>query len=185
MTRYTPTEILQAGIDQTRETFADLYVDLDRARKAIDFHWHRVNVDPTVALVDGEERLAEHGAGVDFGGNEIALRTRTVDLTRLTDAGLALFTIGVRTALTERDQLQATLAATLDELAAARTAPTQEARQTNMRSYLHMIDVTAARKVPLASTPVTASAWAVRVPGTTTILPAVDDADGHRLPIAA
>ncbi len=31
--RYTPAEIISAGIDDTRETFADLYLELDRIRE--------------------------------------------------------------------------------------------------------------------------------------------------------
>ena len=181
MIRYTPTEILQAGIDQTRETFADLYVAVDRVRKAIDFHWHRVNVDPDVQPIDGEERLREHGAGAGF-GNELALPARPVDLTRLTDAGLALFAIGARIALLERDELTKEHERLTQQLHWARTSPANDewrryvaALIRNHEAYLH-------RQQPLTATPVAPSAWPVRVPGTDTILPAVSH---HPLTAAA
>lgn len=181
MTRYTPTEILQAGIDQTRETFADLYVATDRARKAIDFHWHRVNVDPAIQLIDGEERLPEHGAGAGF-GNEIALPTRAVDLTRLSDAGLALFAIGARIALLERDELTKEHERLTTQLDWARTVPARDDWRRYVASLIRGHEVYLHRQQPRVSTPVTPSAWAVRVPGTDTILPAVPQ---HTLPAAA
>lgn len=181
MTRYTPTEILQAGIDQTRETFADLYVATDRARKAIDFHWHRVNVDAAVQPIDGEERLPEHAAGAGF-GNEIALPTRPVDLTRLTDAGLALFAIGARIALLERDELTKEHERLTQQLQWARTSPTNDEWRSYVAILIRNHEAYLNRQRPLVSTPVTPSAWAVRVPGTDTILPAISQ---HTLPVAA
>ncbi|MBO1741017.1 hypothetical protein [Leifsonia sp. TF02-11] len=181
MTPYTPTEILQAGIDQTRETFADLYVATARARKAIDFHWHRANVDSAVEPIDGEERLAEYAAGAGF-GNELALPARAVDLTRLTDAGLALFAIGARIALLERDELIAEHERLTEQLQWARNLPTNEEWRRYVSTLIRNHEAYLHRQQPLVSTPVTPSAWAVRVPGTDTILPA---APQNTLPAAA
>ncbi|MDN4599388.1 hypothetical protein ACF1AJ_19205 [Leifsonia sp. NPDC014704] len=181
MIRYTPTEILQAGIDQTRETFADLYVAVDRVRKAIDFHWHRVNVDPDVQPIDGEERLREHGAGAGF-GNEIALPTPYVDLSRLTDAGLALFAIGAHTAFLERDELIAEHERLAEQLDWARNLPTNEEWRRYVATLIRNHDAYLHRQQPLTATPVAPSAWPVRVPGTDTILPAVSH---HPLTAAA
>lgn len=104
MNLYTPTEIITAGITDTRETFAHLYVELDELRAAAAYNYHLAFVD--VDFVGCENgRLPFHPAPAGFDGNELALTARTVRLDRLTDAGLALYAHGVRTALHERDQL--------------------------------------------------------------------------------
>ncbi|MFK3672457.1 hypothetical protein ACI2IX_20000 [Leifsonia aquatica] len=185
MTCYTPTEIIQAGIDQTRETFADLYLQLDQARRAIDFHWHRANIDPTIGLLDGEERLPVHAAGTGFGGNDVALPARPVRLDRLTDAGLTLYQVGVRAALAEEDALRNQLAAAVDELQVWRRMPTRDERRKETARHLHGVAAAAVRHEPKTSTPVTAGPWAVRIPGTTTVLPAIDAEGDRRLRHAA
>lgn len=95
--RYTPVEIITGGIRDTRETFAELYVELEALRREAAAYYHRAFVDDT----EPEYYPAPPG----FGGNELAHNPRRVNLARLTNAGLALYAYGVRMALAERDEL--------------------------------------------------------------------------------
>lgn len=95
--RYTPVEIIAGGIRDTRESFADLYVELEELRREAAAYYHRAFVEDAVPTF--------HPAPPGFGGNELERNMRRVDLARLTSAGLALYVHGVRTALVERDEL--------------------------------------------------------------------------------
>jgi hypothetical protein len=92
--RYTPVEIIAGGERDTRETFAELYVELAELRQEAASCYYRAFVDPAAA-----EGPAFHPAPAGFGGNELARPARRVDLSRLTGAGLALYAHGVRAAL--------------------------------------------------------------------------------------
>lgn len=127
--RYGPVEIIAAGIDQTRETFADWYVELDRLRRAAQWVWHRAYVDEDVPLLDGAERLADHTPPSDFGGSELATTLQPVVLDRLTDDGLSLFQVGVRMALAERADLEREIANARIELEALRLVPPRAERE--------------------------------------------------------
>lgn len=95
--RYTPVEIISGGIRDARETFAELYGILGELRREAASYYHR-------AFVDDREPVF-HPAPPGFGGNELERNPRRVDLSRLTNAGLALYAHGVRMALAERDEL--------------------------------------------------------------------------------
>lgn len=174
--RYTPAEIVGAGIDDTRETFADLYLELDRIRAAADWQWHRANVDESVELLDGEERLPVHQAPVEFGGGELATVRAPFALGRLTDAGLTLYTVGVRIALAERAQLELKIIAARVELEALRTVPARQERQRIAAAEQRAWDAAQYRKkleAELAGRPQsTVQAWGdvpVRIPGTSEV----------------
>jgi hypothetical protein len=102
-TKYTPAEIIAGGVADTRETFAELYVELHELRQEAAAYYYRAFVDTD----NGAEPTAPafHPAPPGFGGNELARPSRRVDLTRLTDAGLTLYVFGVRSALVEREEL--------------------------------------------------------------------------------
>lgn len=174
--RYTPAEIISAGIDDTRETFADLYLELDRIRAAADWQWHRANVDESVALLDGEERLPVHPAPAEFGGGELAAVRAPFALGRLTNAGLTLYTVGVRIALGERAQLEQKIIAARAELEALRTVPARQERQRIAAAEQRAWDAAQHRektKAELAARPqTTVEAWGdvpVRIPGTSQV----------------
>ena len=174
--RYTPAAIISAGIDDTRETFADLYLELDRIRAAADWQWHRANVDENVELLDGEERLPVHPAPAEFGGSELALTREPFELGRLTNAGLTLYTVGVRIALRERVHLEHQIAKAGAELESLRTVPTREERQRIAAAEQRAWDAAQYRKkreAELAARPQsTVQAWddvPVRIPGTSQV----------------
>lgn len=104
MSKYTPAEIIAGGIRDTRESFVDLYVQLDELRKQAAYFYHLAFVDTGEEPDQGAE-LPFHPAPAGFGGNEVVRQPRRVNLDRLTDAGFTLYVHGVRTALRERDQL--------------------------------------------------------------------------------
>lgn len=104
MTIYTPAEIIQAGITDTRETFAHLYVHLAELRAQAAYLYHLAFVDHEPDC-DQEGRLPFHPAPAGFGGNELAIPAGPVRLDRLTPAGLTLYIHGVRTAESEREEL--------------------------------------------------------------------------------
>ncbi|WP_295122588.1 hypothetical protein [uncultured Leifsonia sp.] len=171
--RYTPAEIISAGIDDTRETFADLYLELDRIRAAADWQWHRANVDESVELLDGEERLPIHPAPAEFGGGELATVRAPFALGRLTNAGLTLYTVGVRIALEERTQLEQKITTARAELEALRSVPARQERQRMAAAEQHAWDAAQHRKkleAELAKRQQsTVQAWGdvpVRIPGT-------------------
>ncbi|GIT82095.1 hypothetical protein LLS1_37640 [Leifsonia sp. LS1] len=104
MTKYTPAEIIAGGIQDTRESFADLYVELHELRQEAAYYYHRAFVD------DGPEPQQEgavdfHPSPPAFGGKDLEWPARRVRLDRLTQKGLALYVHGVCTALQERDEL--------------------------------------------------------------------------------
>lgn len=174
--RYTPAEIINAGIDDTRETFADLYLELDRVRSASDWQWHRANVDENVELLDGEERLPQHAAPAGFGGNELALVRAPFELARLTNAGLTLYTVGVRIALAEREQLEHQIAVARVDLENLRAVPARQERQRIAAAEQRAWDAAVHRRktaAELAGRPQsTVEAWEdvpVRIPGTNAV----------------
>ena len=173
---YTPAEIITAGIDDTRETFADLYLELDRIRAAADWQWHRANVDENVELLDGEERLPQHAAPAGFGGTELALVRAPFELARLTNAGLTLYTVGVRMALAERAQLEHNITIARAELEALRIVPPRQERLRIAAAEQRAWDAAEHRRkkrAELAARPqTTVEAWGdvpVRIPGTNTV----------------
>ncbi|WP_392341503.1 DUF2188 domain-containing protein (plasmid) [Leifsonia sp. P73] len=104
MTAFTPAEIIAGGIQDTRESFANLYVELHELRQEAAYYYHRAFVD------DGPEPQQEgvmdfHPAPPEFGGKDLERPVRRVRLDRLTQKGLALYVHGVRAALRERDEL--------------------------------------------------------------------------------
>jgi hypothetical protein len=176
--RHTPIEIIFAGVQQTRETFADLYVELDRTQRAAAWVWHRAYVDATVSLLDGVERLPEHPAEPGFGGNDLVPRPRPVAVDRLTDAGLVLFGFGARLALLERSALMDALVTAQAELDAMRRIPPRADRehQTSLRARaLDALDRRRRNQEDLASRPSAPLApWPdvpTAVPGLGTFIP--------------
>jgi hypothetical protein len=170
--RYTPAEIITAGINDTRETFAHLYVVLDelRARAAYEYHHAFVQLDTDPHRAG---RLPFHPAPAEFGGDELVLPARKVNLGGLTDAGLQLYTHGARTALKEREQLLLQIDQAghdLERMHAATDGTTAHL----VTSVLRHIDALERRHHAAeqpASRPLTAWADApVRIPGTTTYL---------------
>lgn len=127
--RYGPVAIINAGIRDTRETFAWLYVELDRVRAASAWAWHRAFVDPTVPLLDGAERLPCHPAPPGFGGQELDRLPLPIALDRLTDDGLVLYAVGVRLAAAEHAELESALEKANLELDALRAIPDRATRQ--------------------------------------------------------
>ncbi|MFF1573915.1 hypothetical protein ACFVWR_14305 [Leifsonia sp. NPDC058292] len=104
MIKYTPAEIIVGGIQDTRESFADLYLELHELRQEAAYYYHCAFVD------DGSEPEQEgaidfHPAPAEFGGKDLERPARRVRLDRLTQKGLALYVHGVRAALEERDEL--------------------------------------------------------------------------------
>lgn len=104
MTTYTPAEIILGGIQDTRESFADLYLELHELRQEAAYYYHRAFVE------DGPEPQQEgavdfHPAPPEFGGKDLERAGRRVRTDRLTQKGLALYVHGVRAALRERDEL--------------------------------------------------------------------------------
>lgn len=106
MTKYTPVEIIAGGVAATRETFAQLYVELHELRQEAAAYYYRAFVDADDDNPEPGPGTTFHPAPPGFGGNELARPARRVDLSRLTDAGLALYAYGARIALAERDELQ-------------------------------------------------------------------------------
>lgn len=105
MTNYTPVEIIAGGVWATRETFAHLYVELHELRQEAAAYYYRAFVDADDDNPESGPGTTFHPAPPGFGGNELAHPERRVDLTRLSDAGLALYVYGARIALAERDEL--------------------------------------------------------------------------------
>jgi len=171
-TLYTAAEILQAGRDEIRRTFAHLYAELEELQAAVDWNWHRLVVDENVPLLDGRERLARHAAPAGFGDTAVAIPARTVHLDRLSAAGRDLYQLGRLAGYTDREQVLTDIAAAAAELALIRVAPTRRQRQQLVTSIVRGIDVQVARANPRPAVPVASGAWAVRVPGTTLTLPA-------------
>lgn len=104
MTKYTPAEIIAGGIQDARESFANLYVELHELRQEAAYYYQRAFVD------DGPEpqqagAVAFHPAPPEFGGKDLEQPARRVRMDRLTQKGLALYVQGVRAALEERDEL--------------------------------------------------------------------------------
>jgi len=163
MSFYTPTQIIDAGIRDTRETFADLYVELATVNLAADAAYHH-------AFVDRSEEITFHPAPAGFGGNEVALRETRIDMARLTTAGMHLYIAGTRTALAERDELCRRIAHTNDSQIRLQLADNTQRelaaelnRATDAANYR-------AKRDQAAFTPPTFTAWAdapVRIPGTT------------------
>ncbi|MFJ8896591.1 hypothetical protein ACIRCZ_18560 [Leifsonia sp. NPDC102414] len=167
MSRYTPTEILTAGLNDTRETFAHLYVVLDKLRAAAAYNYHRAYVDIDVDS-DQPGRLPFHPAPAGFGGNELAIPARKVNLTGLTDAGLQLYIHGVRAAHTGRVQLLEQIETAGHDLERMLIALDGTATTTGAR-IAHLIDV-AERHANYVPTGHHVTGWdvPVRIPGTTT-----------------
>ncbi|MFJ8896651.1 hypothetical protein ACIRCZ_18860 [Leifsonia sp. NPDC102414] len=168
MPRYTPVEIITAGTNATRETFAHLYAVLDQLRAAAAYNYHLAFVDEEAAASD--DRLPFHPAPAGFGGNELAIPTRPVRLNRLTDAGLALYTHGVRTALAEQEHLCEHIDQARHDLERMQVAMTGTNAAT-VDAVIRAIDINDAR-ANHAPDNVELTAWdvPVRVPGTTTTL---------------
>lgn len=104
MTTYTPAEIIAGGVQDGRQTFANLYLKLHELRQEAAYYYHCAFVD------DGLEPQQEgaidfHPAPATLGGKELERPARQVRLDRLTQKGLALYVHGVRAALEERDEL--------------------------------------------------------------------------------
>jgi len=166
MTRYTPAEILTAGLNDTRETFAHLYVELDQLRAAAAYNYHLAYVDIDVDS-DQTGRLPFHPAPAGFGGNELTIPARRVNLAGLTDAGLELYIHGVRAAQAEREQLLDQIRVAAHDLERMLTALDGTAVTTAV-TIAHLIDVADrhANHVP-TSHQVTGWDVPVRIPGTT------------------
>ncbi|MFJ8896784.1 hypothetical protein ACIRCZ_19535 [Leifsonia sp. NPDC102414] len=168
MTRYTPTEILTAGANDTRETFAHLYVVLDQLRAAAAYNYHLAFVDEEAAAGDG--RLPFHPAPAGFGGNELAVPARPIRLDRLTDAGLALYAHGIQAALAEQEQLLKQIDQARYDLERMHIAMTGT-NSTTVDVAIRAIDINAARANSTRDT-VELAAWdvPVRIPGGDTVL---------------
>lgn len=104
MTTYTPAEIIAGGVQDTRESFANLYVEVHELRQEAAYYYHRAFVDDRPEPQQ-EGTIDFHPAPAEFGGKELERPARQVRLDRLTQKGLALYVHGVRAALEERDEL--------------------------------------------------------------------------------
>lgn len=168
MTRpYTPAEILQGGADDTRRGYTHLRLELNALQDALGWHWHRININAEVPLLDGEERLPTFPAPAGFGGNAVAIPARTVHLERLTSAGRWLFWLGGRTARRERERLIDGIELLRVLVDDARGARTSEQRRAETAAVLHAIEAAHHRSTVRAATEVTGDLWTVRIPGTT------------------
>ncbi|MBD8519150.1 hypothetical protein [Plantibacter sp. CFBP 8804] len=164
MRPYTPAEILQAGADDTRRGSTHLLVELNALQNALGWHWHRINVNADVPLLDGEERLPSYPAPAGFGGNTLAVPARTVHLERLTPAGRWLFWLGGHTARLERERLidrTQLFRVLVDD---ARRARTSEQRRADTTAVLQAADANRHRSTRQPVTPVSTTAWPVRIP---------------------
>ncbi|UAJ81780.1 hypothetical protein IT072_20770 (plasmid) [Leifsonia sp. ZF2019] len=178
MRPYTPVEIITAGINDTRETFADLYLTLAELRERAAYEYHRAFVDHDASCGDGG-RLPFHPAPAGFGGDEVAIPARPVRLDRLTDAGLQLYTHGIRTALQERAHLRQQIDDTVLDLERIHTV-TDGTTAGLVASVLHHLDVVEHRRRTATGTASTrpVTAWSdapVRIPGTTTYTTTVNN----------
>jgi len=171
VTNYTPTEILQAGINDTRETFAHLYIELAELRARAAYLYNLAFVDQEDGDTTGG-RLPFHPAPAGFGGNELALPARPVRLDRLTAAGLALYTVGVQTALAEREDLVRQIELAKLDLERMHIAATGTLDQV-VRGVIRGIEKQHRDTQDAEPRPQTLEAWdvPVRIPGTNTTLP--------------
>lgn len=104
MTTYTPAEIIAGGVQDTRESFATLYLELHELRQEAAYYYHRAFADDEPEPQQ-EGAIDFHPAPAAFGGKELERPARQVRLDRLTQKGLALYVYGVRAALEEREEL--------------------------------------------------------------------------------
>jgi hypothetical protein len=104
MTTYTPAEIIAGGVQDAREGFASLYVELHELRQEAAYYYHRA-FDDDEQEPQQEGAIDFHPAPAEFGGKDLERPARHVRLDRLTQKGLALYVHGVRVALEERDEL--------------------------------------------------------------------------------
>ena len=164
--RYGPIEIIDAGIRDGRETFAWLYVELDRVRAASEWTWHRAFVDPAVPLLDGAERLPCYPAPAGFGGGGLDRLPPPVGLDRLTDDGLVLYAVGLRLADAERVALERALEGARAELAGLRAIPDRATRQKQAAVGFRNSQVGVTGRPLIAATPIPWPDVPVRIPGT-------------------
>lgn len=165
MRPYTPAEILQAGADDTRRASVHLVVELEGLHAAICWHWHRVNIDEHVPLLDGEERLPRHPAPAGFGGTTLALPARQVRLDALTAAGRRLYELGGRKARAEHERLITRVLTARRELDVARAASTRAERAAFVAAILHASTATEHRNSRPPAATLSSEAWPVRIPG--------------------
>lgn len=175
--RYGPVEIISAGIRDARETFAWIYVELDRVRAASAWVWHRAFVDPAVPLLDGVERLPCHPAPPGFGGQELDRLPTPIALDRLTDDGLVLYAVGVRSAAAERAALERALEKASAELDSLRATPDRATRQKLAAVGIRKNPVQETGQPLLPATPVPWPHVPVRIPGTDRYLAAGNEMD--------
>ncbi|MEO7016622.1 MAG: hypothetical protein ABI130_14470 [Leifsonia sp.] len=168
MNLYTPVEIITAGVNDTRETFAHLYVELDALRAAAAYYYHLAFVDNNVDT-EPSGRLPFHPAPAGFGGNEVAIPVRRVRLDRISAAGFELYAHGVRTALNERDQLLEELEVARQDLERMLDAM-DGTRRHIVAEHLRSVDVQEHRRRVHATPAHQVTSWGdvpVRIPGTT------------------
>lgn len=164
--RYGPVAIVNAGIRDARETFASLYVELERVRAASAWTWHRAFVDPSVPLLDGAERLPCHPAPPGFGGQELDRLPAPIALDRLTDEGFVLYVVGVRVAVAERAALECALENARVELDALRAIPDRATRQKLAAITTRKGQIGGTAPPLISATPVPWPDVPVRIPGT-------------------
>lgn len=164
--RFGPVEIIDAGTRDSRETFAWLYVELDRVRAASAWVWHRAFVDPAVPLLDGVERLPCHRPAPGFGGQDLARRPVPIAVDRLTDDGVVLYAFGVRLAAVERAVLERALEGARIELEALRAIPDRATRQRRAAIGFRKDQPARPSSPLLSAAPIPWPDVPVRVPGT-------------------
>jgi len=169
---YTPAEILTAGITDTEETFAYLYVVLDDLQARCAYEYHRAFIDIDTDP-DQAGRLPFHPAPAGFGGNELVRPAPKVNLGGLTDAGLQLYAHGVRTALQERERLLEQIDQASHDLQRMHAA-TDGTTARLVTDVLRHLDTLERRRQATDRPPTRPlTAWAdvpVRIPGTTTYI---------------
>ncbi|MBD8104773.1 hypothetical protein [Plantibacter sp. CFBP 8775] len=140
-------------------------IELEGLHAAICWHWHRINVDEHVPLLEGEERLPRHPAPTDFGGTTLAVLARPVRLEALTAAGRRLYELGGRAARLEHERLILRVLTARRELDDARAAMTRIERAALVTAALQAAEAAKHRDARESVTPVSSDAWPVRTPG--------------------